>query len=132
MQTLPVPLITSHWQHAKSEIVTENGMVVARSELAARAGVFPALRDSWLERAMEVFRFVGLARRVRMVRRSWRLFRQASNFAAIVTPGDLEGLTVAALEGPRGRKRPIHVVYDCISYGGGRLRRAWVQNKEGA
>jgi len=101
-------------------------------ELAARAGVFPALRDSWLERAMEVFRFVGLARRVRMVRRSWRLFRQASNFAAIVTPGDLEGLTVAALERPRGRKRPIHVVYECVSYGGGRLRRAWVQNKEGA
>jgi len=96
-------------------------------ELLAVTEVLPPIRNLWWERMLKNARLLGLARRSRMVRRSLVLFRQAPRYDAIVTLGDLEGLFFAALERFRGQNRPAHLMYDCLWYGGGRLRRAWMR-----
>jgi glycosyltransferase involved in cell wall biosynthesis len=96
-------------------------------ELKAATEILPAVKDRWWERLFEKLHLVGLARRSRMARRSLILFRQAPRYDAIVTLGDLEGLFFAALERFRGQNRPAHLMYDCLWYGGGSLKRAWMR-----
>ena len=96
-------------------------------ELAALTEVLSATDDSWLERTLRRLRFSESTRRIHDLRRAWVLFRHAPRYAAVVTLGDLEGLFFAALERFRGQNRSAHVMYDCLWYGGGRLRRAWMR-----
>ncbi len=96
-------------------------------ELAKLTEVLPATSDMWWERALGFARLPEFARRSRTLRRVWALFCEAPRFEAVVTLGDLEGLAFAALQRLRGRRRQVHVMYDCLWYGGGRLRRAWMR-----
>jgi len=45
----------------------------------------------------------------------------------VVSTGDTLGGIFAALLWLGGRRRPVHVMYDCLWYGGGWLRRAWMR-----
>ena len=96
-------------------------------ELAARTDVLPAASDTWWERGLRKAGLPEFARRSRHLRRAWALFREAPRFSAIVTLGDLEGLAFACLQRLRGRRRPVHVMQDCLWYGGGWLHRAWMR-----
>jgi len=51
----------------------------------------------------------------------------SAQYAGVITVGDLEGLAFAALLRLRGRTAPVHVMYDCLWYGGGRLRQSWMR-----
>ena len=101
--------------------------VALSPELAARTEILPAVSDTWWERGLQTVGLGGLARRSRSLRGAWALFRQASRFAIVVTLGDLEGLAFACLQRLWTRRRPVHVMHDCLWYGGGWLRRAWMR-----
>jgi len=96
-------------------------------ELAARTEILPTVSDTWWERGLQTVGLGGLARRSRSLRGAWALSRQASRFAIVVTLGDLEGLAFACLQRLWARRRPVHVMYDCLWYGGGSLKRAWMR-----
>ena len=96
-------------------------------ELAELTEILPVTADEWWERALRRLRLSESARRIHDLRRAWVLFRHAPRYAAVVTLGDMEGLFFAALERFRGQNRPVHVMFDCLWYGGGRLRRAWMR-----
>jgi glycosyltransferase involved in cell wall biosynthesis len=97
-------------------------------DLAARTDVLPETGEKWWERTLGRFGFQELARRSRQIRRAWALLRRASEYAAVITLGDFEGLVVAWLEKLRGRGRPAHVMYDCLWYGGSGLKRWWMRS----
>jgi len=101
--------------------------VALSPELAVRTEILPAVSDTWWERGLQTVGLGGLALRSRSLRGAWALFRQASRFAIVVTLGDLEGLAFACLQRLWARRRPVHVMYDCLWYGGGWLRRAWMR-----
>lgn len=85
------------------------------------------LKSTWAEKLLQRAGLGGMAERIRFVRSALRLFRVARNYDGIVTLGDLEGLTFAMLQRLRGKRRPVHVMYDCLWYGGNRLKRAWMR-----
>jgi len=95
--------------------------------LAARTDVLPPVADRWWERALWRLGLKSAARRSKAARRSWALFRRAPGYSAVVTVGDFEGLLFAGMQSLRGRQRPVHVMYDCLWYGGGRLKRRWMR-----
>jgi glycosyltransferase involved in cell wall biosynthesis len=96
-------------------------------ELAARTRLLPSLPDAWWERVLRKFGLPIWAYRSYALRTSWRLFRQSDRCEAVVTSGDLGGLAFAALLGLRWRRRPVHVMFDCLWYGGGWFKRAWMR-----
>jgi glycosyltransferase involved in cell wall biosynthesis len=65
-------------------------------------------------------------RRIRQLWRAWTLFRTAPKFDVVITVGALDGLAFAALQRFR-TARPVHVMYDCLWYGGNAVRRAWMR-----
>jgi hypothetical protein len=96
-----------------SKILATEPVALSR-ELAARTEVLAALNDAWWERGLRRAGMPGFARRSRHLRRAWALFREAPRFSAVVTLGDLEGLTFACVQRLRGRSRPVHVMQDCL------------------
>jgi len=101
--------------------------VALAPDLAARTEVLPPTAQAWWEKALKAVGMRELARRGRDIRRGWQLFRASRRFDLVVSTGDLSGGAFAALLRLRGRKRPVHVMYDCLWYGGGWLRRAWTR-----
>lgn len=97
------------------------------ADLAKITTVLPPVIDGWCENILEHLCLGRLAHRVRRVRRGWRLFRAAPRFEGVVTTGDLEGLSFAALQYLLRKKRPVHVMSDCLWYGKGRLHRTWIR-----
>lgn len=87
----------------------------------------PGLQDTWVERVLRRLQMRAAADRVKGLRGAIRLFRAASRYSGVVTCGDFEGLTFAMLQGLRGGRRPVHVMFDCLWYGGGQLKRSWMR-----
>ena len=98
-----------------------------------------ALPEEWSERTdvadlrataffHRLLKFCPLAARSRLdaLRCAWRFLRQSKHYPAIITLGDLSGLLIAFLNRLFGR-RPVHVMYDCLWYGGGALKRRWMR-----
>ena len=96
------------------------------AELADRTEVLPEADETWWERKLRQAGLADWARRSRDLRQGWRLYRESRRFDAVVSTGDLLGGTFALLLRFR-RKRPVHVMYDCLWYGGGWLKRAWMR-----
>ncbi len=92
-------------------------------DLLALTEVLPPAEPRFGERVLVKLGLTGFARRSLMLRRSWILFRRAPQYKAVVTLGDLEGGIFAALQRLRGNRRPVHIMYDCLWYGGGWLHR---------
>ena len=101
--------------------------VALSAELQAITDVFPPERATAPESRMVDVVLGPLVRRLGALRRSWQVFRQSSRYPAVVSVGDLEGLALAALLRLRRQETPVHVMYDCLWYGGGALRRAWMR-----
>ncbi len=76
--------------------------------------------ERWLQRRGHA----AWARRSQSLRRAWALFRHSRGQQAVVSLGDLEGLALAALQRCCRRRPVVHIMYDCLWYGGGRLRCA--------
>src|SRR5579864_5493154 len=103
--------------------------LAALPESFAQRTFFPEpLQDSWIEKSLRRLGSPGMAVRVKHVRGALRLWRLARYYDGIVTCGDLEGLAFALLQRFRGRRRCVHVMYDCLWYGGSRLKRACMKN----
>jgi glycosyltransferase involved in cell wall biosynthesis len=98
------------------------------AELTARTDVLPQSGSKWWIEILERFGLSNLARRIKSARRSWRLFRLAPSYAAVITLGDFEGLLFAWLQRLHGGARPVHVMYDCLWYGGSKLKRWWMRS----
>jgi glycosyltransferase involved in cell wall biosynthesis len=62
------------------------------------------------------------------LRRAWALFVRSPHFAVVVTTGTLDGLTFAFLQKFRRGRRPVHLMYDCLWYGGSYQKRAWMRS----
>jgi glycosyltransferase involved in cell wall biosynthesis len=117
-----------------SPIAEKNITQVLASELHALppelGQITEVLRDTgdlWWQPALERLGLHQFARRTRRFLRAWNLFRRAPRFAAVVTCGDLEGLAFSVLQRCRGKGRPVHVMSDCLWYGGSWLKRAWMR-----
>lgn len=95
--------------------------------LAGTTDCLPPLQNTWLEKLLCHLGRDGTADRVTGFRGALRLFRKASRYSGIVTCGDFEGLTFAMLQRLTGSRRPVHVMFDCLWYGGGYLKRKWMQ-----
>jgi len=67
-----------------------------------------------------------VGRRLLDVRGAWKFFRQAAPYEAVVTMGDLPGLVIAFFRRLSGR-RQVHVMYDCLWYGGNAIKKAWMR-----
>lgn len=93
-------------------------------DLLNRTETLPVPEPAWWERILTTCRVAGLARRSRDCRRAWAVFRRAPHFDAVITDGATLGFLFACLQFLRGRRRPVHVMYDCYWYGGNWLRRA--------
>jgi glycosyltransferase involved in cell wall biosynthesis len=98
------------------------------AELAARTDVLPPSGSKWWDVTLKRFGFRKLTQRIKAARRSWLLFRLAPRYAAVITVGDFEGLLFAWLQRFRGGERPVHVMYDCLWYGGSSLKRWWMRS----
>lgn len=96
-------------------------------DLATRTEVLPEMKNVWWESALERVGMVQMAWRSWALRSAWRLFRMAPRFGAVITLGDLQGLAFAAMQRLRGSRRPVHVMYGCLWYGGIWPRRAWMR-----
>jgi glycosyltransferase involved in cell wall biosynthesis len=101
-------------------------------ELAALPDEFASITDfavldgsSFLSTIAPVFP-KPIQRRLLDLDAAWKFFRQAASYEAIVTMGDLAGLAVAFLRRLGGR-RQVHVMYDCLWYGGNAAKRAWMR-----
>ena len=97
------------------------------AKFSERTHFLGPLRDTWLEKLLKRVRFGGLAERLKYFRGALRLFSKAQDYEAVISLGDLEGLTFAMLQRLRGEHRPVHVMYDCLWYGGSKLKRAWMR-----
>jgi glycosyltransferase involved in cell wall biosynthesis len=97
------------------------------SEFQERTVVLVFRKDTWWEKALVSLRLTGVARRSQGLRRAWAFFRQAPKYDVVVTTGTLDGLTFALLQRLRGTSRPVHVMYDCLWYGGSFWKRAWMR-----
>jgi glycosyltransferase involved in cell wall biosynthesis len=108
---LDLKILTTHPHALPPELlgVTE---VLATPEIQGRVRRFSP--RTWIRRAQQL-------------RCAWRLFERAPGFGAVVTLGSLEGMVFAALQRFRGTRRPVHVMYDCLWYGGNPLKRAWMR-----
>lgn len=96
-------------------------------EFQERTAVLPFRKDTWWEKALGSLRLKGAARRSQGLRRAWAFFRQAPKYDVVVTTGTLDGLIFALLQRLRGQRRPVHVMYDCLWYGGNFWKRAWMR-----
>lgn len=103
-------------------------------ELAALPGYFlqatdfaEESKDSWLEKLLRRCRCGSVASRVRHIRSAVRMFQTAPSYDVVVTLGDLAGLTFAMLQRLRRKQRPIHIMYDCLWYGGSTVKRSWMK-----
>lgn len=85
------------------------------------------LQNTWLEKLLRRLGWNGTADRVTGCRGAFRLFRSASRYPGVVTCGDFEGLMFAMIQRLRGNRRPVHVMFDCLWYGGGYLKRKWMR-----
>jgi glycosyltransferase involved in cell wall biosynthesis len=97
------------------------------ANLASRTTVLPETTETWWERGLRKVGLQGWAWRSRALRRAWALYRASRRFEVVVSAGDTVGGFFAALLRLRGGKRPVHVMYDCLWYGGGWLRRVWTR-----
>lgn len=95
-------------------------------DLAGRTDVARQVSPSVFEQRAERLGFRSLARRWREFWHAWSFFREAEVYPAIVTLGDLTGLMVAFLN-RIFRRQAIHVMYDCLWYGGSAIKRAWMR-----
>ena len=96
-------------------------------ELQRLTVVLPFQTESRLEKFLSSTGMKGLAARIQNLRRGWVLFRHAPEFDVVVTTGTLDGLTFALLQRLRGKDRSVHVMYDCLWYGGSFWKRAWMR-----
>jgi glycosyltransferase involved in cell wall biosynthesis len=94
---------------------------------AERTVILERLKDTWLEVLLRFFKAASMAERVKQARGALRLFRLAPSYDAVITCGILEGFLFAALQRMRGRRRSVHLMYDCLWYGGNRFKRAWMK-----
>lgn len=115
-------------------------MTIAESKnirvLATFAVALPAdladCTDVWkrpVNASWRVLHLPGIGRllsRLRAIRNSLSILFVSRRYDVVVSTGDLEGLAFAALLRLRS-ERPIHVMYDCLWYGGGPLRRVWMR-----
>lgn len=83
--------------------------------------------ERWWEKLLRWSGLAGTADRSRSFRMAWSLFRAAPQFDAVITTGAMTGLVFAFLQKLRGSKRPVHVMYDCLWYGGNSLKRSWMR-----
>jgi glycosyltransferase involved in cell wall biosynthesis len=97
-------------------------------EFQNRTVVLPFRNDAWWEKALRSLHLSGIAQRSRAFRQAWAFFCHAPNYTAVVTTGTLDGLTFAFLQKLRGHRRPAHIMYDCLWYGGTKLKRAWMRS----
>ena len=98
------------------------------ADLQSRTSVVAVQKDIWWERVLRSCHLNGLANRSLALRRAWALFRKAPGFKVVITTGALEGLAFAYLQKLRGPRRSLHVMYDCLWYGGNLLKRAWMHS----
>jgi len=110
----------------EAKILTTAPFTLPR-DLAARTELLPPTASAWWERVLRTMGFTETARRCHDLRRAWQLFQESRRFDVVVSSGDLVGGSFAALLRFRGRKRPVHVMYDCLWYGAGRIGRAWMR-----
>lgn len=96
-------------------------------ELLRQTTILPPPKESLLESVLRKLRLLQFARRLHDLRRSWVLFSASQEYDLVVTLGTLEGLFFAALQRFRKRQRPVHIMYDCLWYGGGTLKRIWMR-----
>jgi len=101
--------------------------VTLRPDLAAITGILPPTKRVWWERGFKKAGLTAVARRSEEFRRAWATFKDSSRFDAVVTLGTLEGLAFAALQRLRGSKRPVHLMYDCLWYGGNSVKKLWMR-----
>jgi glycosyltransferase involved in cell wall biosynthesis len=107
--------------------VLSSTRVTLPDTLARTTDCLPRLEDIWIEKMLRSLRLNPAAERVKGFRGAIRLFRAASRYSGVVTCGDFEGLAFAMLQGLRGSRRPVHVMFDCLWYGGGYFKRRWMR-----
>ena len=111
----------------RSPRILATGPHALPEHLLACTEVLAPTKELWWERVLARLHLPGLAHRSRQCRRAWALFSMAPACDAAVTDGALLGLTFACMQRLRGRRRAVHVMYDCYWYGGNWLRRAFMR-----
>jgi len=126
-EDLMTPVQKDAGRRAAPTILTDNPCALP-ADLATRTEILTPTAEAWLERGLRRTGLPQAARRIRALRRGWTMFRRARKFDVVITIGDLQGLFFASLQRLlKGRQRPVHVMHDCLWYGGGRLKRAWMR-----
>jgi glycosyltransferase involved in cell wall biosynthesis len=95
--------------------------------LQSRTAVLAIRQETWWERFLRFCHLPQFAIRSAALRRAWALFFRAPSFKVVITTGTLDGLAFAFLQKLRGRRRAIHVMYDCLWYRGTPLKRLWMR-----
>lgn len=101
--------------------------VTLTADLAAVTSILPRTGTAWWETVLHKVGLAAIARRSTELRTAWSTFHYSSKFGAVVSLGTLEGLAFAALQRLRGSKRPVHIMYDCLWYGGNSVKKSWMR-----
>lgn len=83
----------------------------------------PSTSPSWFAKLRAMGGFLS---RIVAIRNSVNILIASRKYDVVISTGDLEGLVLAALFRLRS-VRPVHVMYDCLWYGGGPLGRMWMR-----